>query len=388
MIQSATRIAHISEYYFAQKLRAIARMQAEGKSIINLGIGSPDLPPSPDVAAALLDACAHPHAHAYQSYTGILELRKAWADWYQRWYGVTLNPADQILPLMGSKEGILHIAMSFLDAGDEALLPNPGYPTYRAATELAGGQAVYYDLDANHGWLPDLKSLAARDLSRVKIMWVNYPHMPTGAVANAAFFQELVDFGRAHQILIVNDNPYSFILNDTPISILAAEGASEWALELNSLSKSHNMAGWRMGLVAGNPAYLQAILRFKSNMDSGQFYPMQKAAAVALALPDAWYHTLNAQYRIRQQHAFALLDALGCTYRSDQQGLFVWAKIPDHYADGYALSDALLDQTGVFLTPGGIFGSAGKSYVRISLCSETAVLATATHRIQTLLKHN
>ncbi len=385
MIQTAARLAHVSEYYFAQKLRAIAQMQADGKSVINLGIGSPDLPPAPAVEAALTTALAHPQAHAYQSYTGIPDLRKAWAEWYMRWYGVTLDPNTQILPLMGSKEGILHLAMSFLEAGDVALLPNPGYPTYRAATVLAGATPLYYELDARNHWLPDLKALATQDLSRVKIMWVNYPHMPTGARASAAFFQDLVDFGRENRILIVNDNPYSFILNDTHMSILAAEGASEWALEFNSLSKSHNMAGWRMGMVAGHPAYLQAILRFKSNMDSGQFYPLQKAAVAALQLPETWYEGLNAQYKARQQRVFALLDVLGCQYQRDQQGLFVWAKIPDTYPDGYALSDDLLEKAHVFVTPGGIFGSAGADYVRIALCSECTIFDEATQRIQSFL---
>jgi LL-diaminopimelate aminotransferase len=381
MFRPARRLDGIAEYYFAGKLRDIAQMRQAGHPVLNLGIGSPDLPPAPSVIEALQTASNDPTAHAYQPYTGIPALRNAWANWYLRWYGVTLDPLTEILPLIGSKEGIVHVAMTFLEPGDVALVPNPGYPAYRAATLLAGAEVQHYDLDAANGWLPDLDHLEKTDLNRVKTMWVNYPHMPTGAVATAAVFQRLVDFGLRHNILIVNDNPYSFILNDQPISILAAAGAAETALELNSLSKSHNLAGWRVGMVAGHAEHLQAILRFKSNMDSGQFQPVQLAATRALELPDTWYHELNKTYRERQKHAFAILETLGCTFDRAQQGMFVWAKIPTGYADGYELSDRLLHEVYVFLTPGGIFGAAGNRYVRISLCSTTDYLLTAVGRI-------
>lgn len=384
MIRPASRLDGISEYYFAGKLREIAQMQRDGKPVLNLGIGSPDQPPAAEVQAALEAAQKAPLAHGYQSYTGIPALRAAWAQWYAQHYGVKLDPLQEILPLIGSKEGIVHIAMTFLEAGDQALAPNPGYPTYKAATLLAGAEPVFYNLTQENGWLPDLEILAQRDLSRVKIMWVNYPHMPTGAVSSPELFQKLVDFGRKHRIVIVNDNPYSFILNNQPLSILAADGASEAALELNSLSKSHNMAGWRIGMVAGRAEYLQAILRFKSNMDSGQFLPMQHAAIQALQLPDAWYTQLNDRYRVRQRAAFQILDLIDCQYNPAQQGLFVWARIPAHYADGYALSDHLLQEAHVFLTPGGVFGTAGEQYIRISLCSDEAVMQEAWNRIKAI----
>ena len=381
MFRPARRLDGIAEYYFAGKLRDIAQMRQAGHPVLNLGIGSPDLPPAPAVIEALQTASNDPAAHAYQPYTGIPALRNAWAGWYLRWYGVPLDPQTEILPLIGSKEGIVHVAMTFLEPGDVALVPNPGYPAYQAATLLAGAEVRHYDLDAANGWLPDLDYLENTDLNRVKIMWVNYPHMPTGAVATPAIFQRLIDFGLRHNILIVNDNPYSFILNDQPISILAAAGAAETALELNSLSKSHNLAGWRVGMVAGHAEHLQAILRFKSNMDSGQFQPVQLAAIRALELPDTWYHELNETYRERQKHAFAILETLGCTFDRAQQGMFVWAKIPTGYADGYELSERLLHEVFVFLTPGGIFGAAGNRYVRISLCSTTDHLLTAVGRI-------
>ncbi len=381
MIHPARRLDGIAEYYFAGKLREIAQMQRDGYSVLNFGIGSPDLPPAPVVVEALTTAAQQPQSHGYQSYTGIPALRLAWSGWYARHYGVDLDPDRHILPLIGSKEGIVHIAMTFLEPGDVALAPNPGYPAYRAATMLAGAEVQWYDLHAAHDWLPDLDALAKTDLRRVKIMWVNYPHMPTGAPASPAVFQRLVDFGKQHNILIINDNPYSFILNEHPISILAAAGAEGVALELNSLSKSNNMAGWRVGMVAGHPDYLAAILRFKSNMDSGQFLPVQLAAVQALQLPTDWYTNLNDTYRQRQQLAFALLEALGCTFDRRQQGLFVWANIPERYADGYALSDELLYEKHLFLTPGGIFGSNGDRYVRIALCSPVEALQRGLDRL-------
>ncbi len=385
MIQPAKRLDTVNEYYFAGKLREIAQMQKEGKPVLNLGIGSPDQPPHPAVLEALQNGAAQPKAHGYQSYTGIPALREAWAAWYSQFYGVALNPDNQILPLIGSKEGIVHVAMAFLEPGDVALVPNPGYPAYSAATQLAGASVQLYDLSESSGWLPDLKQLESTDLSQVKLMWVNYPHMPTGEPGSADVFQMLVDFGKKHNILIVNDNPYSFILNEHPRSILAAHGAEDIALELNSLSKSHNMAGWRVGMVAGHPEYLKSVLRFKSNMDSGQFQPVQLAAVQALHLPAAWYQSLNDMYRERQKVAFRILESLDCVFNPQQQGMFVWAKIPDHYADGYALSDELLYERHVFLTPGGIFGSNGNRFVRISLCSDVATLQTALHQIQNAL---
>jgi aspartate/methionine/tyrosine aminotransferase len=384
MFIPARRLDGIAEYYFAAKLREIADLRQQGHPIINLGIGSPDLPPAPSVVTALANAAALPTSHGYQSYTGVPALRRAWADWYARHYGVAgLNPDNQVLPLIGSKEGIVHIAMTFLEAGDEALVPNPGYPTYRAASLLAGAEVRYYDLDAAHGWQPDLAALEKTDLSRVKIMWVNYPHMPTGAPGSTALFEQLVAFGKRHNILIVNDNPYSFILNPEPRSILSVPGAEDVAIELNSLSKSQNMAGWRVGALLGNAEVLRNVLRFKSNMDSGQFLPMQLAAVEALGLDDSWYSTLNDTYRARQAVAFDILAAVGCVYNPQQQGLFVWAKIPDSYADGYAVSDELLYSKHVFITPGGIFGSAGERYVRISLCQEEAVLRESLGRLTT-----
>lgn len=382
MIRPATRLDLVSEYYFAAKLREIAQLRSEGKPVLNLGIGSPDLPPHPSVTEALERAAASATAHGYQSYTGISALREAWAGWYARHYKATLSPDNQILPLIGSKEGIVHVAFAFLEAGDVALVPNPGYPTYRAASLLAGATVQFYDLSEQNGWLPDLESLEKTDLARVKVMWVNYPHMPTGAPGSADVFQRLVDFGRKHNILIVNDNPYSFILNEHPRSILAADGALEVALELNSLSKSHNMAGWRVGMVAGREEYLKAVLRFKSNMDSGQFLPVQQAAVAALNLPDEWYSDLNETYRVRQLAAFDLLESIDCQFSRQQQGMFVWAKIPQHCADGFALSDELLYTKNVFLTPGGIFGEAGNGFVRISLCSPVEVLKEAAQRVK------
>jgi aspartate/methionine/tyrosine aminotransferase len=385
MIAPAKRLDSVNEYYFAGKLREIAQMQREGKPVLNLGIGSPDQPPHPAVLEALQQGAANPKAHGYQSYTGIPALREAWAAWYKEYYHVSLNPENQILPLIGSKEGIVHVAMAFLEPGDVALVPNPGYPAYSAATQLAGATVQLYELKEANDWLPDFEELEKSDLTKVKVLWANYPHMPTGAPGSAAVFQALVDFGKKHNILIINDNPYSFILNEHPRSILAASGAEEVALELNSLSKSHNMAGWRVGMVAGHPEYLKSVLRFKSNMDSGQFQPVQLAAVKALQLPAEWYTELNAMYRERQQVAFQILESIDCVFDRQQQGMFVWAKIPDHYADCYALSDELLYERHVFLTPGGIFGSNGDRFVRISLCSDVPTLQTALQKIQSAI---
>lgn len=381
-IQPASRMNLVQEYYFSTKLKQIADMRAKGIDVLNLGIGSPDLPPSPETIEALAETAKNPKNHAYQSYVGVPAFREAFADWYQTYFNVTLNPVTEILPLLGSKEGIMHISMTYLEAGDEVLVPNPGYPTYRAASLLAGATVVEYELSEDRGWLPDLKELAKKDLSKVKLMWVNYPHMPTGAKANKAFFEELRDFAKNHNILIVNDNPYSFILNDNPMSILSVEGMKDVALELNSLSKSQNMAGWRVGMLAGKAEYVSNVLRFKSNMDSGMFLPLQLAAVKALQNPKSWYDELNAIYKVRQQTVFKLMDLLECKYDTAQTGMFVWAKIPEKYTSGYELSDLILEKSAVFITPGGIFGSAGDRYIRISLCAEVSLFENAIMRIK------
>ena len=381
-MQVASRLAHTGEYYFSRKLRELAALNAAGANIISLGIGSPDLPPHPSVTAALGATAALPTAHGYQGYQGTPALRGAVADFYQRHYGVMLDPATEILPLLGSKEGLMHIGMTFLETGDAVLIPNPGYPTYRAVAEICGAEVREYNLTAAAGWLPDLDALAQTDLSRVKLMLVNYPHMPTGTSADAAFLARLVAFARAHGILLVHDNPYGFILNETPpVSLLAVPGARDVAIELNSLSKSHNMAGWRVGLLAGRADVLASVLRFKSNMDSGMFLPVQQAAVAALALGDDWFVELNATYRARRELVVELLRALGCAPAPGQVGLFIWAAVPPGYADGYALSDAVLAEARVFLTPGGIFGSNGQGYIRASLCQPVALLREALARV-------
>jgi len=382
-IQVASRLAHTGEYYFSRKLRELAALNAAGANIINLGIGSPDLPPHPSVTAALTASAAQPNAHGYQGYQGTPALRGAMAGFYQRHYGVALDPATEILPLLGSKEGLMHIGMTFLEAGDAVLIPNPGYPTYRAVAEICGADVREYDLTAASGWLPDLEALAAADLSRVKLMLVNYPHMPTGTAADLSFLTRLVAFARAHGILLVHDNPYGFILNETPpISLLAVPGAREVAIELNSLSKSHNMAGWRVGLLAGRADLLADVLRFKSNMDSGMLLPVQQAAVAALALGPDWFEALNTTYRARRELVVELLRAVGCEPAPGQVGLFIWAAVPPAFADGYALSDAVLADARVFLTPGGIFGSNGLGYVRASLCQPESVLREALERVK------
>ncbi|MGB3800415.1 MAG: aminotransferase class I/II-fold pyridoxal phosphate-dependent enzyme [Lewinella sp.] len=380
IIPVSDRLGDTQEYYFSTKLREIAQLREQGKDILNLGIGSPDLPPAPAVLETLARSAARSESHGYQPYTGRPELRRAFADWYARYFDVSLDPASELLPLMGSKEGIMHISMAFLNPGDEVLVPDPGYPTYRSATELAGGTVRSYPLDAARDWLPDLQALEAQGLDKVKIMWVNYPHMPTGATGTTEFFVDLVAFARRNQILLVNDNPYAFILTDSVRSLLSVPGASEVALELSSLSKAQNMAGWRVGALAGASVYLSTVLRFKSNMDSGMFLPVQEAAVVALGLGDDWYEQLNAVYRRRREVAFQIMDALDCRYSRDQVGLFVWAKCPAG-TDGYGICDASLYDKNVFLTPGGIFGPAGNAYVRISLCSTEEQLTDALHRL-------
>jgi len=385
-LQVAKRLQQTEEYYFSKKLREIDEMNKAGAKVINLGIGSPDLPPHPSVISTLHEYAQKPDTHAYQGYKGIPALRKAMADWYQRFYGVSLEPEKEVLPLIGSKEGIMHICMTYLQEGDEALVPNPGYPTYRSAVNLSGATVVDYDLEEKNGWLPDLDALAKRDLSKVKLMWVNYPHMPTGARFNEAFAQKLIAFAQQHNILICHDNPYSFILNKQPQSLLQTPGAREVVLELNSLSKSSNMAGWRVGMLVGKQEWINEVLRFKSNMDSGMFQPLQMAAVKALELGPEWYAELNGIYEGRRQKVFELLELLNCTFDKDQVGLFVWAKIPAGAKDGFALTDAILQQAQVFITPGGIFGSNGNGYIRVSLCKDEKVFDEVLDRIKTKFK--
>ena len=392
---TARRLEGIGEYYFSRKLREIDELNKAGKNVINLGIGSPDLPPHADVIRVLQEESARPNVHAYQSYKGSPVLRKAIAAWYCKWYGADLDPETEVLPLIGSKEGIMHICMTYLDEGDGALVPNPGYPTYRSAVKLAGGNCVDYSLTAAGGWYPDFDELERlvsttaphgstdrEPMGRIKLMWVNYPHMPTGQLPDRALFERLVAFGKKHNILICHDNPYSFILNASPMSLLSVPGAKDTAVELNSLSKSGNMAGWRVGMLSGAKQRIDEILRFKSNMDSGMFLPVQLAAAKALSLGKDWYDSVNAVYRERRGKVFQLLETLKCEFSMEQAGMFVWAKIPAGYPDGYALSDKVLNEAGVFLTPGGIFGSAGDPYIRVSLCAPVERFQESIHRIK------
>ena len=379
-MEVAKRLNGIGEYYFSQKLREIDELNKAGRNVINLGIGSPDLPPHPDVIKILQEESAKPNVHAYQSYKGSPLLRIS--EWYQKWYNVQLNPDTEILPLIGSKEGIMHICMTYLNKRDEVLVPNPGYPTYRSAVKLAGGRCVEYKLREKNSYEPDFKELEKNKLPKVKLMFVNYPQMPTGQMPNKGFFEKLVAFGRKHNILIVHDNPYSFILNDNPMSLLSIEGAKNCVIELNSLSKSHNMAGWRVGMLCGTKERIEEVLRFKSNMDSGMFLPVQLAAAKALQLGKEWHDEVNTVYRERREKVFELLQLLDCEFSKKQAGLFVWAKIPSTYKDGYVLSDEVLYKSNVFITPGSIFGSAGKKYIRISLCSPEEKFEEAIQRIK------
>ncbi|MEA3427220.1 MAG: aminotransferase class I/II-fold pyridoxal phosphate-dependent enzyme [Bacteroidota bacterium] len=381
-VATSKRLEGIGEYYFSQKLREIEQLNKQGKNIINLGIGSPDLPPHPDVIKVLQEEAEKPNTHAYQSYKGSPVLRKAIADWYAVWYGVALDPETEVLPLIGSKEGIMHICMTYLNEGDEALIPNPGYPTYSSAVKLAGGKPVPYEMKEENNWEPDFAALEKTDLSKVKLLWVNYPHMPTGQLPTRSLFEKIVAFGKKHNILVCHDNPYSFILNPEPMSLLAMDGAKEVVIELNSLSKSQNMAGWRVGMICAAKERVEEILRFKSNMDSGMFLPLQLAAAKALGLGKDWYDDINAIYTERREKVFELLNLLDCEFSRNQVGLFVWAKIPAKYSSGYELSDEVLYQANVFITPGGIFGTAGDGYIRISLCGSIERFGEAIRRIR------
>jgi LL-diaminopimelate aminotransferase len=381
-LEVAGRLNGIGEYYFSQKLRQIDDLNKAGANVINLGIGSPDMPPHPEVIKVLQQEASKPTVHGYQNYKGIPAFRQAISAWYQKWYSVELDANSEILPLIGSKEGIMHISMTFLNEGDEVLIPNPGYPTYKSATELAGGVCINYDLLESNEWQPDFHALESRDLSKVKIMWVNYPHMPTGKSASHELFEKLVKFGIKNNILICHDNPYSFILNNKPpISLLSIQGSKEVVIELNSLSKSHNMAGWRIGMIAASPDNIEMVLRFKSNMDSGMFQPLQMAAAKALSLEEDWHTQLNKIYEARREKVYALLDSLNCIYDREQVGLFVWARIPANYVNGFQLSDQVLSDARVFITPGGIFGSNGNQFIRISLCTTEEKINEALLRI-------
>lgn len=381
IIQTATRLSQIKEYYFSKKLREINRLKDEGKPIINLAIGNPDLPPLMDVIQVFKDAVSEKEHHGYQPYKGISELRNAFADWYYRFYYVDLNPEKEILPLMGSKEGIMHISLAFLNPGDEVLIPDPGYPAYKSAAELVGAKALHYNLSEENGWFPDFEELKKMDLSKVKIMWVNYPHMPTGANASTKVFEKLIDFAFENEILICNDNPYSFILNEQPVSILSLPYAKDVCIELNSLSKSHNMAGWRVGMIAAAEDYIQAILKVKSNFDSGMFKPVQLAAVQALNNPDTWYEHLNMIYKKRKNKVLEILEHLYCTFNENQGGMFIWARIPESFNNGFEFSDYLLQNHDVFAAPGGIFGKNGEKYIRFSLCAEFEILEAVKQRI-------
>ena len=384
----ADRLSGIEEYYFSTKLRQIDEMNKAGKQVINLGIGSPDLPPHPDVIKTLQQEAEKPSQHGYQNYKGSPVLRNAISKWYQKWYEVKLNPDTEILPLIGSKEGIMHICMTYINEGDGVLIPNPGYPTYKSAAKIAGANVHAYTLKKENNWCPDFEELEKLNLENVKLMFVNYPQMPTGQLPIATMFEELISFAKKHQILICHDNPYSFILNEKPMSLLSIKGAKDVVIELNSFSKSHNMAGWRIGMLCGAKERIEEVLRFKSNMDSGMFLPIQLAAAKALELEQSWYDSINAVYRKRREKVFELLNLLKCSFDKNQAGLFVWAEIPVEYKDGYELSDEVLNNANIFITPGGIFGSAGDKYIRVSLCATEEKLNDAIIRIENEKRKN
>lgn len=380
-VKPAERTSLVQEYYFSLKLAQIDRMRREGADIINLGIGSPDQAPSESTLASLVSFANKPSSHGYQSYNGVPALRKAFADWYGKYFHVELDPAGEILPLLGSKEGIMHISMAFVNPGDEVLIPDPGYPTYSSVTSLVGGTVRKYDLEERNGWLPDFGALEKNELGRVKLMWVNYPHMPTGTRGSVRLFERLVSFALDHNILLCNDNPYSFILNKDYHSLLEVAGAKDVALELNSLSKSQNMAGWRVGMVAGHSDYIKEILKVKSNMDSGMFLPVQMAAAEALNNPESWYDKINKVYLSRRKTVEEIMDILGCRYDKSQVGLFVWGRIPENIPGCEDYVEEILNRSHVFITPGFIFGDNGERYIRISLCAAEKRLEEAKERI-------
>lgn len=383
LIRPAERLASVSEYYFSRKGKEVARMNAEGMDIISLAIGSPDMPPSARTVETLCEQARRPDVHGYQPTTGIPELRQAMSDFYRRWYGVELHPATEIQPLIGSKEGILHVTLAFVNPGDRVLVPNPGYPTYTSLNRILGSEIVPYDLTPGNGWQPDFEALEQMDLRDVKIMWTNYPNMPTGARARRETYERLVDFARRHHIVVVNDNPYSFILNRDRLSLLQVPGAKECCIEFNSMSKSHNMPGWRVGMLATNAEFVKWILKIKSNIDSGTFRALQLAAAEAFRNDDEWHEQANiTTYARRRALAEQILTALGCSFDPDQVGMFLWGRIPDSYADVEELTERVLHEARVFITPGFIFGTNGKRYVRLSLCAKDEKLAEALARIR------
>ena len=385
-IQPANRLSEVKEYYFSQKLKEISLLNAEGKDIISLGIGSPDLPPTKEVINTLCEEAKNEMNHGYQPYSGIPELRKEFAHWYKQWYDVELNETTEIQPLIESKEGILHITLAFVNPGEKVLVPNPGYPTYTSLSKILGAEVLPYDLKEENGWMPDFESIEKTDLSNVKLMWVNYPNMPTGTNATKELFEKLVSFAKQHNIIVVNDNPYSFILNEE-LSILSIDGAKDCCIELNSMSKSHNMPGWRVGMAAANPTFISWILKVKSNIDSGMFKPLQLAAAEALKVDQQWYHINNENYKQRRLLATQILDELGCSFNDKQVGLFVWGKIPDIYSNVEVLTDKVLNEARVFVTPGFIFGSNGARYIRLSLCCSEEKLKIALERIKEMNKN-
>ena len=388
IIAPANKLEHINEYYFSKKLKQIAQLRQEGKPIINLGIGNPDQAPSQATIDAMVESTNNTKNHGYQSYIGIPELRKAMSNWYKNTYEVDLQSDTEILPLLGSKEGISHISNAFLNPGDIVLVPNPGYPTYSSATYLANAIPVSYDLDENNNWAPDFSKLSDEILNKAKIIWVNYPNMPTGSSGNEAIFKTLIEVAHKHNILIINDNPYSLVLNDNkPVSILQIEGAKAVCIELNSLSKSHNLAGARIGMIVGDKEYIDTILKVKSNVDSGMYLPVQHAAIAALSNDDEWHAIRNEVYKSRRQYAYAILDALNCSYDKNQIGMFLWAKIPDQYSQVEDLTEKILLEADVFITPGFIFGTNGNRYIRISLCSPENDLMNALQRINELIKN-
>lgn len=385
MIEPAKRLGLVSEYYFSRKLKEVAQMNAEGKDIISLAIGSPDMPPSQQTIDKLCEVANNPNAHGYQPTMGTPELRNAMADFYRRWYGVELNPQTEVQPLIGSKEGILHVTLAFVNPGEQVLVPNPGYPTYTSLSKILGAEIVNYDLMEDNGWQPDFEALEMMDLSKVKLMWTNYPNMPTGGAARMETYERLVAFARKHNIVVVNDNPYSFILNEKPLSLLQVAGAKDCCIEFNSMSKSHNMPGWRVGMLATNAQFVQWILKIKSNIDSGTFRGIQLAAAEAYRNSEQWHREANIEtYGRRRKYAEQIMEVLGCKYDPNQVGMFLWGKIPEKYANAEELTERVLHEARVFITPGFIFGSKGERYIRISLCAKEEKLEAALQRIEKL----
>ena len=383
MIEPAKRLGLVSEYYFSRKLKEVAQMNAEGKDIISLAIGSPDMPPSQQTIDKLCEVANNPNAHGYQPTMGTPELRNAMADFYKRWYGVELNPQTEIQPLIGSKEGILHVTLAFVNPGEQVLVPNPGYPTYTSLSKILGAEIVNYDLMEDNGWQPDFEALEKMDLSKVKLMWTNYPNMPTGGAALMETYERLVAFARKHNIVVVNDNPYSFILNEKPLSLLQVPGAKDCCIEFNSMSKSHNMPGWRVGMLATNAQFVQWILKIKSNIDSGTFRGIQLAAAEAYRNSEQWHREANIEtYGRRRKYAEQIMEVLGCKYDPNQVGMFLWGKIPEKYANAEELTERVLHEARVLITPGFIFGSKGERYIRISLCAKEEKIEQALERIK------